>query len=420
MNSIAFLLWSPDISGGTNVIFEHATRMRQQGHDITIICDDKPDSKRLAWFPGAEKLNWLNYNEAATSEFDIAIATWWRTVFSLHTIKAKKYAYFVQSIESRFYPEQDTALRTLVNATYSLPLNFITEATWIKNHLQKYYQQNALLVRNGINKSWFNEGVQPEAPRVPGKLRVLVEGPLNVSFKNTELAVALCRQSQADEVWLVTSTETGAYPGVDRLFSRVPVAKIGAIYASCDVLVKLSTVEGMFGPPLEIFHTGGTSVSYDVTGYDEYIEHGVNGLVSFSRNNQEIIDFINRLKNDAQELAALKRNALSTAGHWPDWEKSSEQFDAACQQIIHQGTVSPPASFGVQSTLFWSLYEETQKAGAAQATAMPVLKKYYAVFRQAAIRRIRQQYPSLFSLLRKIKWTLHAYLPGKKKCSITK
>ena len=52
------------------------------------------------------------------------------------------------------------------------------------------------------------------------------------------------------------------------------------IYRSCDVIVKLSYVEGMFGPPLEMFHCGGTSIVYDVTGHDEYIVHGKNGLVA--------------------------------------------------------------------------------------------------------------------------------------------
>lgn len=65
MSKIAFLLWSPDISGGTNVIFEHATRMRKNGDDITIITEDKPNNKRLEWFPGAEKLTWMDYAEAA-------------------------------------------------------------------------------------------------------------------------------------------------------------------------------------------------------------------------------------------------------------------------------------------------------------------------------------------------------------------
>lgn len=412
MSKVAFLLWSPDISGGTNVIFEHATRMLQNGEDITIITDDKPNEKRLGWFPGAEKLTWMNYAEAAEQQFDLVIATWWRTVFYLNKVKAKKYAFFVQSIESRFYPEDEVTLRTLVDLTYSLQVNFITEATWIKDHLKQHFDQDAILVRNGISKTYFNNEIQPKSPRIDGKLRVLVEGPLNVSFKNTELAVDLCKQSRADEVWFVTSTEIGAYPNVDRLFSRVPISEIGSIYASCDVLVKLSTVEGMFGPPLEIYHTGGTSISYDVTGYDEYIEHGTNGLVSFSRQHHEIVEFINRLKDDPNELAKLKSNALTTARNWPDWESSSKEFNLACQQIIAVGSDTSVTLLQAQTDRFWLFYEGSlrQPKQGVQATAS--LNSRYAHFRQRVINKLYRDYPAIFSLLRKIKWTVKSYLPG--------
>ena len=50
-------------------------------------------------------------------------------------------------------------------------------------------------------------------------------------------------------------------------------------YARHDVVLKLSRVEGMFAPPLEGFHRGATCVVTPVTGHDEYVEHGVNGLV---------------------------------------------------------------------------------------------------------------------------------------------
>lgn len=99
---------------------------------------------------------------------------------------------FVQSIESRFYPEDEVTLRTLVDLTYSLHVNFITEATWIKEYLKEHFDQDALLVRNGISKAYFNDEIKPKVPRASEKLRVLVEGPLNVSFKirNLQLSCA--------------------------------------------------------------------------------------------------------------------------------------------------------------------------------------------------------------------------------------
>ena len=45
------------------------------------------------------------------------------------------------------------------------------------------------------------------------------------------------------------------------------------------MVLKLSRVEGMYGPPLEGFHMGATCVTTPVTGHEEYVEHGWNGLV---------------------------------------------------------------------------------------------------------------------------------------------
>lgn len=410
MNNIAFLLWSPDISGGTNVIFEHATRLLAMGNAVTIITDDKPSKSRLKWFPGSEKLTWLTYLEAESLQFDLVIATWWRTVFYLNKIKSKKYAFFVQSIESRFYPEDEVFLRTLVDLTYSLQLNFITEATWIKEHLKKYYDQDASLVRNGISKSYFNNSISPKSPRVPGKLRVLVEGPLNVSFKNTELALNLTKESRADEIWFVTSTEIGAYPNVDRLFSRVPISEIGSIYASCDVLVKLSTVEGMFGPPLEMYHTGGTSISYDVTGFDEYIQNNYNGLISFTRDNNEIIGFLNRLKDNPDELDALKKNALVTAEKWPDWNASSGEFDLVCKQIINSGILTSTVLLKAQSDRLWTFYEEFLGQKNRVQPNVSKLETIYVKSRHRIVSKLYRDHPGVFSFLRKIKWTIKSYL----------
>ncbi|WIG81904.1 glycosyltransferase [Photobacterium damselae] len=400
---ICFLLWSPDISGGTNVIFEHATRLLND-NEITIVTHENVCSSRLQWFPGAEKLTWKTFDEIANEKFDLAIATWWRTVYDLNRITADKYCYFVQSIESKFYPEEDVILRNLVELTYSLDLCIITEATWIKDYLKSEYNQEAYLVKNGIRKEYFNNDISPISPR-DEKVRILVEGPLGVSFKNTELAVELALQSNADEVWMLTSTEIAAYPKVDRLFSRVPISKVGEIYSSCDVLIKLSTVEGMFGPPLECYHCGATSITYDVTGYDEYIVDGVNGLVSFSRENQDIINKINELVKDKEKLSNLKIEAINTANRWPDWDTSSSAFLSTCHIIRQLDKNQNIKVISHIAMLSWDMYERSLQIANNQSVENPVtIRSKSLIYRMAHFIHLKS--PRLFTFLRKIKWTL--------------
>ena len=323
---LGIFLGSASVGGGTYVIFEHAVRAQKMGEEVTILTELPVKKEEYNWHPDAASLNWATIDEVQNTVFDVVISTWWRLVYEVYRVKGKHYIYFVQSIESKFYSEEEKPLRQLAEATYMLPMEIITEATWIKDYLKKNYLKDAVLVQNGIRKDIYTTQGKCYAKRIPGKLRVLIEGPIDVSFKNVPKAVELCCQSDADEIWLMTSSNITSYPGVDRVFSRVPIFDTPPIYRSCDVILKLSYVEGMSGPPLEMYHCGGTSITYDVTGHDEYIVHGENGLVVARNDDKKVIEYINKLKHERTYLEKLKENAIKTANKWPGWEDSSRQF----------------------------------------------------------------------------------------------
>lgn len=329
----AILLGSPDISGGTYVIFEHAIRAKRRGIDVCIITETRVDKKRLDWHAESKELTWLTFDEAREIVFDVAIATWWSTVYELYKVEARTYIYFVQSIESRFYPESEVVMRKLADATYMPWLYVITEATWIQKYLNELYGLHPFLVRNGVRKDIFAKSSECYAERIPGKLRVLVEGPLKVPFKNVERTIVLCNKSEADEVWLLTSTPVEKYPGVDRVISNVPIRETPLVYRSCDVIVKLSYVEGMFGPPLEMFHCNGTAIIYDVSGYDEYIKHNFNAFVVKRDDEEAVIAHINELKANQATLKRLQEGAKETADSWPDWSEASLEFEQTVEKI---------------------------------------------------------------------------------------
>lgn len=346
---IAFLLGSADISGGTNVILEYGSRLQAQGDEVFLITLDPVNTNQLFWNKNAVSLRWITLDEAQNLFFDIVLATWWQSVFLLEKLQAQSYCYFVQSIESRFFPPQNSeelpqrdieVLREWCESSYLFPLPVITEARWICEYLHGLYGHKPMLVRNGIRKDIYNtEGVCVAAKKAD-KLRVLVEGPLNVFFKNVEKTIELCLQSDADEIWLLTSSHVEEYPGVDRCFSKVPIEKTAEIYRSCDVLVKLSYVEGMFGPPLEMFHCGGTAIVYDVTGHDEYIKHKHNALVVPRDSEKDVVSWINRLKSDPDYLAALCHEAFLTAKDWPDWQTQAERFSVQLKKIAEDSHIT--------------------------------------------------------------------------------
>ena len=336
---IAFLLGIPEINGGTYVIFEHASRMRRKGYQVYILTEETIDSHRYAWHPEAAGLEWSTFGDARRVHFDFAIATWWMSALSLRSVNAATYLYFIQSIETRFFPPEDRITyaeminRKLADKTYHMPLPIITEARWIQTHLRKNYGQSSRLVLNGIRKDIYSASDECHARRQPGKLRVLVEGPMGVHYKNVERTLEICRRSDADEIWLLTSSAVDAANGADRVFSMLPIYDTPQVYRSCDVLVKLSYIEGMFGPPLEMFHCGGTAIVYRVTGHDEYISHNVNSLVVQPDDEDGVVAYLNLLKQNPDVLERLKTGARETALKWPDWDAASEKFEKTLETL---------------------------------------------------------------------------------------
>jgi hypothetical protein len=326
MHKVCILVGSAAISGGTYVIAQHASALAHQGYAVTLAIQDPFTCNTLKWHDELERLRCIPFTEATKETFDLVIATWWRTALEILSIKASHYAYFVQSIESRFYPPEEKPLRALVDATYTLPVDYVTEASWIQNELTTLYNHTPSLVKNGIRKDVYTtQGFAISSDRPLG-LRVLVEGHFGVPFKNTALAIRLAKEAGIQDIWLLTGSQLRWTPFVKKIFSRVPMVETGPIYRSCDLLLKLSTVEGMFGPPLEMFHCGGTAVVFDVSGHDEYIIDGYNARVAKKGDCDAVVGILRHLQQSSKALENLRAGALNTAGTWPTWQSSSRQF----------------------------------------------------------------------------------------------
>ncbi|AZA78949.1 glycosyltransferase family 1 protein [Chryseobacterium sp. G0186] len=331
------ILASPSLSGGNNVIFEHLSHIyKRETFEVILIFDKPVKDEELFWFQGIQKLPRLTLKEAEKNHFDVLIATFWRTCYDLLNLNANHYLYFNQSVESKFYPDSDFNNQNAAEATYLLGLNVITEASWIQKYIKTHYDADSELVLNGIRKENYSPTGESHASKESGKLRVLIEGNIQSSFKNVPKTIEICKKSKADEIWLLTNSPIQDYEGVDRVFSNVPTYETQKIFRSCDVLVKLSTVEGMFGPPLEMFHCGGTAITYNVTGHEEYMKHDFNSLIADVNDDSKILEYINLLKDNPQKLETLKKNALQTAQEWHNWEEASLAFEKAILKCIEK------------------------------------------------------------------------------------
>lgn len=337
---VCFLLQDLALSGGVGVVVEHAHRLsRDHGFEVALAVLDG-DAGR--WdYTRLDGVRVATLDDVRRERFDVAIATWWRTAYQLFELDADRYAYFVQSMEDRFYCDSEVD-RLQAAVTHDLPVAFITEARWIADLLAQFRPDAPrFYVRNGVAKETFACDGEVE-PRTRGPLKVLIEGHPDFWLKGVAEAVEVThRMTEPREVTLVTPGASAARELVaDRVVGPLTPREMATAYGEADVVLKLSRVEGMFGPPLEGFHMGATCVVHPVTGHEEYVVHGWNGIVSNWDDLDGTARWLDVLARDRRLLHYLRFNARKTAQGWPSWHQSS-QFMAAALKAIRQ---APPPS----------------------------------------------------------------------------
>jgi len=344
---VCFVLGRLGPSGGVRSVLAHAERLAA-AHDMhaTLVVTDGP-----AAAGAAGSLEVIGLDDARGREFDVAVATWWRTVYSLFQIPASRRAYFVQNFEERLYRPGDVE-RVGAAVTRDLPLAFVTEARWIAEELADLRPDaHCFHVPNGIDKWLFDPPASPPE-RTPGPLRVLVEGSPQLWFKGVPDAVEVLNAMREPRHATLVTPEPAAAAAVaafDEVAGPLPHEEMPPRYSAADVLLKLSRVEGVFTPPLEAFHLGATAVVWPVTGHDEYVEHGVNGIVASWDDIRGTARWLDLLATDEELLARLRRSALETARRWPSWEDATARMAAALEEIA--AAPEPASGAGVPELL---------------------------------------------------------------------
>jgi glycosyltransferase involved in cell wall biosynthesis len=322
---IAYLLPNMDVSGGVAVVFQHTNRLRKKGHDVVVAtCDGIPVAD---WFPGQSVP--LVTAARLPEDLDILVATSWSTAFAVSRLKAQHKCYFVQSDETRFHDRGNDFFH-ITHLTYLMNYHYLTEAKWIQKWLLENFDKHAALIPNGLDEDIFHQ-VEPLSPK-GNRFRILLEGSIGLPYKGMKDAFEVVGDMDV-EVWCVSSFGK-PQPGwkCDRFFEKIPIEKMREIYSSCDILLKLSRVEGFFGPPMEMMACGGVCVVGKVTGHDEYVVDGENALVVDPFDIAQARAAVARLMDDEALREKLRRNGMETAKRW-NWTSSIDTLEKYFMEI---------------------------------------------------------------------------------------
>lgn len=307
------------IAGGVLVVLNQAVRLKKRGYDVCLLSQDFGD--KIEWFSKDIEIVPIHKIKNILKEgIDILIATGWNTVPTVDLLPARCKAYFVQLDERRFYA--DFKRKEFVSETYKVDFAFLTMAGWMQKWLKEEFGKDAKYIPNGLDLEIFQEKNPLEKKKE--RIRVLLEGPIDVPFKGVAEAYDSVKDLDCD-IWIVSSFgKPQSNWRYAKFFEKVAPEQMARIYSSCDILLKMSTVESFSYPPLEMMACGGVPVIKKVSGIEEYAINGHNSLIV--ENSAEAKEAVKKLIEDSNLREKLSQNGKETVQKW-SWENSIDELE---------------------------------------------------------------------------------------------
>lgn len=322
---IRFVIPSPEKgSGGHNKIFTASRYLSEWGHSVTIHCLND------GGFGGQEQLkefirshfidpkSEVVLGTETLSSCDILCATSWKTAYPVYANrdKAAKLFYFVQDIESLFFPMGNDYLK--VDNTYRMGMHHITYGPWCAKFLKEKYRAKADFIPFSFDKKMYY-------PRISGK-----GNPKKVIFFGRPEMPRRCFWIGLEALWLFNQRNPDVKIilfGSDQISNhQVPFPhenlgvltkeELAQLYSSADLGIAFSTTNPSL-VPFEMMACGCPVIDLDYN--DNYINYGSKEnakLVGTSP--EEIAGGIEELIKDDNMRHQISMNGYRFVSNFPD------------------------------------------------------------------------------------------------------
>ena len=370
---LVFLSKNMKFSGGRKLLFEYASFLQKEGHDVEVLIQEKRGS--LLSCIDTKIISNFSYN--SIPECDIIIATTPKEVLKSSNSGKGKVVHFCQGfqiidLEQRIKGESLPARyqnRGVVNflkvykkrrswqrkakqvdRIYRLPTYLITISLHLKKLLEKRYKRPVYLCRNGVHQEFF----YPDKSWKSGKfterrpLRVINVGPYNVTCKgipDTLRAIeCLKREGFPIQFVRVSPKISGVErdnPVIDEAYENISQKELGKLFRSCDVYISNSTEGEGFGlPAMEALSSGLLCILSSISSCLSFSDRRdfcffvpEKDPASTSAVLREII------AASSEKFFDIRKNALEIAAHYSH-EKACKNFEKILEHIMKSKTDS--------------------------------------------------------------------------------
>lgn len=332
---ITYVMTWTGVCGGSKIILEHANKLTERGHKITIISHDK----KPIWFKMNDSIQFIEVPWGQTlcesiPKCDVIVATYWREIYECIEQKIAPVIYFEQGDYHLF------DLEKLDNRTYEYikkqleVVQFVyTVSTFAKNKIKQIYNKDAIVIPNAVDSTIF---FCKEYRKNNKKINIAIIGSEESEFKrigNILKAIEIVKEEGYDiELNWITPTE----PKRNKIKAIVnpPQLIIGDTLRKSDIYICASMYESFCLPVLEAMTCGVAVITTNNGGNMDFVKDNENALVIEKDNIDDIVEKTKKLINNAQLRERLSRAALETSKQY-SWNKTINMVEEYYRNIAN-------------------------------------------------------------------------------------
>ncbi|GAV26146.1 glycosyltransferase group 1 family protein [Carboxydothermus islandicus] len=318
---IVYVMTHVGITGGAKIIFEHANRLTELGHDVTIISHyPKPN-----WYIINAKYRQIPFGisfSEAIPDCDVIVATYWDHIDECVEAGIAPVVYFEQGDFHLYeFENLDEQLKGFLSKVYKLPNHVITVSDQTAKHIKKVYNRDSNVFHNAIDPKVFNHNGRKYINDKPYILMVGSE----IRFKGINEIIKAYKILQEegynlDLIWITPTAPQNHYPEVSKIFISPDQNSIAELYRGALCYVSGSYYESFPLPPLEAMACGCPVISTANIGVLEYAKDDYNSLLVEIGDFRKIAEKIKLLSLNNKLREKLITNGLKTANLF-NWGK---------------------------------------------------------------------------------------------------
>lgn len=356
---ITFVLPYGGLAGGIRVAAIYAERLKKRGHEVVVVstppAQPSPSQqvksllKGKGWIPRAKSEpsyfdemdvphrvidRFRPIKDADVPDADVVVATWWETAEWVWALSPQK------GVKVHFMQDYEVWGGTVeqVDATCRLPIPKIVIAEWVRDLLEKRFNQTPIaLIPNSVDTEKFHAPprMKQPVPTVGLTYTTFYNKGCDISIEAYRIARKAIPSLRLVAFGSSTVSADLPLPNDAEYTYRASDHKLKELYSQCDAWLFGTRIEGFGLPILEAMACRTPVIGTPAGAAPELLTDGAGTLVK-PENPEDMAQAIERIcKLSEAEWQAMSDAAYAKATGYT-WDDATELFESALYTAIER------------------------------------------------------------------------------------